>query len=308
MRQRQQTIFPGSEQSTGDLTIHSPLSAGLRLFEAHLRRSSMSRYTIVNYRKDLEVLAEFTGYDVPLGDLKHETLRRFLTWMETKRGKPCSRKTYARRVTTLKTFFSWLAESGVIERDPSATIKQRSGEAPVSDALTPKQVKICERVAPLDNRHPLPALFFHIFVNTGIKLGELERLRVSDITRLGDGPFQFAIEARSTRVNRRRRITVDHPNTLPLFQQYVKSVDLGENAFTAKRRAIQDMIERIGLEAGLPFKLTPEVLRWTYALQLRDRNVPPDKIRERLGLTPQHWLEVSRKLEMMLHDYRNTAI
>ena len=57
--------------------------------------------------------------------------------MEHGRGVPCSRKTYARRVTTLKVFFKWLHEIGAIPHDPARAVLQRSGPAPLAVILAP---------------------------------------------------------------------------------------------------------------------------------------------------------------------------
>ncbi|NJO53105.1 MAG: hypothetical protein HC840_31080 [Leptolyngbyaceae cyanobacterium RM2_2_4] len=43
-----------------------------------------------------------------IGELTTTDLNGFLYWLENGRGVPCSRKSYARRVTTLKVYFRWL--------------------------------------------------------------------------------------------------------------------------------------------------------------------------------------------------------
>ncbi len=52
--------------------------------------------------------AEFFGDDMVLDKFTTTKLNRFMDWIETGRGVPCSRKSYARRVTTLKVFFKFL--------------------------------------------------------------------------------------------------------------------------------------------------------------------------------------------------------
>ena len=46
-------------------------------------------------------------------------LENYLTWILTERGVPCSPKSYARRLTTLKVFFKWIKSlSFVVESSP----------------------------------------------------------------------------------------------------------------------------------------------------------------------------------------------
>ena len=51
-------------------------------------------------------------------------LNKFLDYLLHERGVPCSPKSYARRVTTLKVLFKWLHKSGVLASDPAAPVIQ----------------------------------------------------------------------------------------------------------------------------------------------------------------------------------------
>ena len=79
---------------------------------------------------DMHLLAEHSDENTPISEYTTTKLNDYLDWMENKRGVPCSRKTYARRVTTLKVYFKWLKSLKAIPHDPALAVLQRSGPAP----------------------------------------------------------------------------------------------------------------------------------------------------------------------------------
>jgi site-specific recombinase XerD len=129
------------------LTRHSTLDEAVLPFLEHLRQEGRSQHTIKAFASDLR-LAEFFGAGMALNDFTTTKLSRFMAWIETGRGVPCSRKTYARRVTTLKVFFKHLKETDVLPFDPADALLQRSGAAPLQPALTDEQVdRLLEQTA-----------------------------------------------------------------------------------------------------------------------------------------------------------------
>ncbi len=108
MATRQIPLFPGGGEHA--LTRHSPVTDAVEPFLEHLRLEGRSQHTIKAFASDLRLVIEFFGEDMALEDFTTTKLNRFMTWIETGRGVPCSRKSYARRVTTLKVFFKFLKD------------------------------------------------------------------------------------------------------------------------------------------------------------------------------------------------------
>ena len=118
-----------------------------RFFERHLRATGKTSHTITSFISDLKNLAKWSGDRRHLNYFTHLQLIRYLEWMEYGRDVPCSRKTYSRRVTTLKVFFGWLTQIRVMRLDPAEELLQRSGEAPLSKVLNSNQIAACEQEA-----------------------------------------------------------------------------------------------------------------------------------------------------------------
>ena len=182
---RQIPLFAQTPQSADDINGRTGLAATFDLFADYLRGEGKTENTIKAFISDLRLLAEFTGSALPLAELGVSRLERFLDWMENERGVPCSRKTYARRVTTLKVYCKWLYDLNALAEDPAQSIRQRSGPAPLSDVLTEAQIRECivaaneyRRGAEQDYR---PAFLFRLLLQTGIKKAECGRLRLRDL-------------------------------------------------------------------------------------------------------------------------------
>ena len=178
-------MFGRDPQSISDLDRHTPLAKTFPFFEDHLLREDKSAHTIVSFLSDLKLFSHYMNDHVPVGKLYTRHINEFLDWMETQRGVSCSRKTYARRVTSLKVFFSWLYDSGILAHDPALAVIQRSGEAPLSYALTTNEIervldcaRQVERKKQIDTR---PEFLFRLLLHTGIKKSEAMRLKPQDV-------------------------------------------------------------------------------------------------------------------------------
>lgn len=101
-------LFSDQPLSEDDLHAGTPLQSTVALFQRHLLREGKSEHTVNAFTSDLHLLIEHVGGDERIGDLTTVRLNAYLDWMEHGRGVSCSRKTYARRVTTLKVYFKWL--------------------------------------------------------------------------------------------------------------------------------------------------------------------------------------------------------
>ncbi|MCY3798920.1 MAG: site-specific integrase [Chloroflexi bacterium] len=173
---RQRSLFSRQPLSTDDVDGATALAATFDLFADHLRADGKTEHTVKAFLSDLRLLAAYAVEELAIGQLRNALLVDFLEWMEHERGLPCSRKTYARRVTTLKVYCKWLCELRLLAEDPAESIRQRSGPAPLSHVLTDAQAGDCiiaarsiMRGAAQDFR---PEFLFRLLLQTGIKKAE----------------------------------------------------------------------------------------------------------------------------------------
>ena len=309
---RQLPLF--APQGAAEINRHTPLSATLPLFRRHLRQEGKSDYTLRAFASDLRLLAEHTDEDLAVGDFTTQRLVDFLDWLEHGREVPCSRKSWARRVTALKVFFAWLRAINAIATDPAAAIAQRSGPAPLADVLDGDEVERALAAARLAGEGPRsdvrPALLLRLLLETGIKKGETVRLRREDFDRETEPPmltlrYRARASLRGQKPEqqarnpwRERRIPLSQELLLLLDSWLEQSASTGESIFDCSARNLEYVLARLAGEAGLP-RLSFEMLRWTCALRDWQAGMPPETLRDKLGLSESSWQQTREKLEQL---------
>jgi site-specific recombinase XerD len=295
---RQLPLFiPTSEN---ELNRHTKLRESISLFQKHLLKAGKSDHTVNAFTSDLQLLAEWGGSDKPLGDYTTPDLNHFLEWLEYGRGVPCSRKSYARRVTTLKVFFKWLCQLGVIPADPANVVLQRSGPAPLAEILTFEATGAVllygNQLSRGDKPDARPLFLFRLILETGIKKSEAMRLTPKDIER--PRPPALRVRQKANDVYKERRIELE-PSLLSLLDTYVAQYQPRDVIFNCTARNLEYILEDLGAGAGVPHKISFEMLRWMSAVRDYQAGIDPDRIREKLGLSRISWVETFSKVRRL---------
>jgi integrase/recombinase XerD len=298
MGTRQLPLFPtGSEHA---LTLRSPLSAAIPPFLEHLRQEGRSPHTISAFASDLRLVSEFFGDEMALKEFTTTRLNRFMTWIETGRGAPCSRKSYARRVTTLKVFFKFLRGEHILPDDPAVALLQRSGAAPLQPALSDDDVdRLLARTAALrvaDEPDARPDLLLRLLLETGIKKSECMRLAPADILR--DDPNHPVLVIRHKKPNnvyQERKIALD-PDWPNVFDDYRGQYNPPDTIFDCTARNLEYILRDVADAADVAGKVSFEILRWTCAVRDYRRGMDLEELREKLGLSRVSWRETSDKI------------
>lgn len=295
---QQLPLFPGSEAPV--LTRHSPLGSAVDPFEEHLRQEGSSPHTIKAFASDLRLMCEFLGDATPLGEITTTRLNHFLEWLEHGRGVPCSRKSYARRVTTLKVFFGFLKNSGVLSHDPAAAVLQRSGAAPLQSILSDDELeRLLAHTASLrvatepDSR---PDLLVRLLLDTGIKKNECMALTREHILRDDPaGPTLLVKHLKQANVYKERRIPLD-PDWLNVLDEYLNQYQPKDTIFDCTARNLEYVLTDMATAAGIKNRVSFEILRWTSAVRDYHRGAAMDQLREKMGLSRVSWHETGDKI------------
>ncbi len=306
----------GKEQShvasLPELKPSSPLSSAFAHFDLYMKRRGFSVNTMKAFRSDLRILEEYFGSGKPLDEIDTEQLRAFLDYVREGRGKPCSPKTLARRITTLKVFFSWLHESEVLEEDPAAPLVHHRVTSSMPQILYDSDVKLLVATArdlalgrpdipwkrKPDSR---PYLLVLLLLHTGIKKGECMRIKLRDIDRSVPGAPTLLIRYDSPKLQHKSRKISLPKQILPVLDQYIAQYHPQDLLFTCTARNLEYNLRDLGELAGIQKKVSFEVLRWTSAVRSYRYGMPPEQIRERLGLSEVTWNEMFPKIRKLAH-------
>lgn len=146
-------------------------------FVKHLESQEKSSFTVVAYKKDLEQFVGFlTTQEISdIREVKMDHINGFINKLITD---DYTKKSASRKLNSIRTFFRYLKNDGVIEQNPSL------------DVSHPKYIQSAPRIfSKLEYRalrdfakeEPRTYALIEILLQTGIKIGELAALKTKDI-------------------------------------------------------------------------------------------------------------------------------
>lgn len=302
---------PGWGTDAGQAGPYAPPSAGTALrdaagaFDDHLARLGKTANTRVAFASDLRLVCEHLGAGRPIGDVTTADLDGFLAWLLSYRGRRCSPKSYARRVTTLKVFFGWLHAADAIPTDPARAVIHRKAEPPLPMVLSDTEVHrlLTAAGARLEgpDGDPRPVLMTRLVLDAALKKGELTRMLAGDVAADADPP-SLLVRYDDPRWREKERRVAISPHVRPLLAAYAERyppADGHARLFNCTDRNLEYILADLVRRGGLPAATHFETLRWTSALRIWRSGEAPDRLRETLGLSPITWADTQRKLERL---------
>jgi len=275
-------------------------------FRRHMERKGFAENTIKSFLGDLHILAGYLGTNVRVSEISTDDLNRFLTYLRKERGKPCTPKSLARRLTTLKVFFRWLAESEVIAVDPAATIAHQPVATPLplvlSDAEVESVLAVAQSLRTAEKPDVRPYLLVRLLLDTGIKKGECMNIRLEDLSVSDPAHAVLHVRATDARYARykERRVALSS-DTVAALREYRQQYQPKEMLFPCTARNLEYVLTDLAKLAGLE-SLSFEMLRMTSALRdLRD-GMDPERLRLKLGLSKMSWEGTLPKLKQLLQS------
>lgn len=175
-------------------------------FTNFLKQNKKSNSTVVAYGKDIEQLITF------LEELKRnhvhevtkEDIESFLAKLTTEGYTP---KSISRKINSTRTFYRFLKVNEYITDDPSLLVAHPKYQLAPPRMLTPTEYRALRDAARNDNRM---SAVIELLLQTGIRIGELANLRLSDIRKdsLHIAPFEKH-EDRIVPLNKRAQEALD---------------------------------------------------------------------------------------------------
>ena len=146
-------------------------------FIKHLEAQEKSSFTIVAYKKDLE---QFVGFltTQEISDIKEVKTNHINGFINKLINDGYTKKSASRKLNSIRTFFRYLKNDGIIEQNPSL------------DVSHPKYIQSAPRIfSKLEYRalrdfakeEPRTYALIDILLQTGMKIGELAGLKMEDV-------------------------------------------------------------------------------------------------------------------------------
>jgi len=290
-----------STSPSAHISAQSLLVPTLRAWRYFLEDQGSSPHTIKAFMADLRLLAAYMAPDRPLGAFTTTDLNTFLEWMQKGRGVPCSPKTLSRRITSIKAFFRWLHQNGVLLIDPAEKVIQKSVISQLPTVLSAEETQAVLDVAQSYRTASKPDARYYtllaLVLSTGIKKSECLALSPNHIqAEAPQGPLLFVRYANPQSRYKERKIALPE-SWLSAYQEYSTQYAITDRVFPWSQRRLEYLLEDLSEEAGLDKHLSFDMCRWTCALLDWRAGMDREKIRQKLGISKVQWREIKLKLE-----------
>jgi len=157
-------------------------------FKNFLKQNKKSASTVVAYGKDIDQLVGF------LEDLKKNNVHEVATediqaFLAKLGGQGYTPKSVSRKINSTRTFYRFLKVSEYITDDPSLLVSHPKYQLAPPRMLTPTEYRALRDAARNDARM---FAVIELLLQTGIRIGELANLRLSDVLKdsLHIAPFE----------------------------------------------------------------------------------------------------------------------
>jgi site-specific recombinase XerD len=224
----------------------------IKKFTEGLSKDGKSIHTIIAYKKDLEQMSDYLkSYGVVDPKAVEEPILK--DYFEGLKKENLSAKTVSRKLNSARTFFKYLQELNVMEKNPAILITHPKINPVVPRVLTELEYRALRDTARPDQR---TYLIIEILLQTGVRIGELCRIKMNDL-HIGKGDAYLTIvEYGSTS---RREIPLNE-QAVDIFKEYLSIRPKNpkcENVFITKNgnpllvRNIRTSIDNTFRKAGI---------------------------------------------------------
>jgi integrase/recombinase XerC len=278
-----------------------------------------SGHTIINYAIDLKSFSAFLG-EKDIGGIDHLALRRYLADM---RSRNYSKRTIARKLASLRSFFKFLYREGYIKTNPITAISTPKLDKKLPKFLdVEKMVKLIQTpdehsAAGLRDRAILETLY-----STGIRVSELVGIDLDDvdfisgvIKVLGKGSKERivpigepALAAIRKYINNRVKPVRRSPKGEGGGQgsRVKDAVFLNKSGRRLTDRSVRRIVDKYIRTCSIEEKISPHSFRHSFATHLLDRGADLRSVQELLGhmnlSTTQIYTHVTTKRLKSVYD------
>jgi site-specific recombinase XerD len=251
-------------------------------FVRELQGKNSSPLTITAYTTDIRQFLTYAGENnltvQSPTDITKQDITDFLSSL-SQQGR--SGVTRARKLVALKEFFLFLINNGMITKSPCETVSMPKREKKQRNYLRPDEYATLLSVA---GSHPRDFAILQLFLQTGIRVGELVQLKLGDIN-LKEGVLKITGKGNKQReIDLEKKAILSLKNYLQTRQQ--TSDDHLFLSYLGKGmsdRAVKKLVEKYKKQAGITKKISCHSLRHTFASYKAEHGVSAFQLQQWLG-------------------------
>jgi len=243
-----------------------------------------SVHTINNYKIDLLEFLEFNNNNIL--NVNRDIVNKYMQYLFDKK---VSKATISRRLSSLRSFYNYLYNNCLVEKNYFVNIKNPKKEKGIPRFV--KDIDIDKMFDVPDIRNSFGQrnlLIIRMLYATGVRVSELVNIKISDID----------IEERTIRVlgkGSKERIVVFGNNTKDILNLYLNNgryklskrendyLFLNKDGQKISDRYVRKVIDDIIFKASIAMHVSPHMLRHTFATNMLNNGADLVSVKDLLG-------------------------
>lgn len=269
--------------------------------------------TLSSYLRDIRQLGDYLSShtDCEYDSADEETLSEYINWLK---GEGKSVATVSRAIASIKGFYAFLMDNGVVEHNPASVLVPDKTAQKLPQILTSKEVELLlEQPECVDAKGYRDRAMLELLYATGIRVSELISLNITDLN-LAAGIvtchgrdhdraiplYSAAIKALSEYTEFIRPQMIASPDEKALF--------VNVSGERMSRQGFWKLIKSYQVKAGIEKTITPHTLRHSFAAHLLENGADLRSIQEMLGHADISSTQIySQLVKKQLKDVYNKA-
>jgi len=277
----------------------------------------LAKNTLLAYGRDLQKFNRFLdGKGRQPRQVRQGEINEFARTLSRQGLSP---KSIARALNAVRMFFRYLVTEKMVTEDPTATIRSPRTWRTLPRFLTLEEVD--HLLSAPDPHNPLglrDAAMVELLYATGLRVSELVSLRVRDIN-LDVGYLNCVGKGRKERLvpmgraaSHRLHAYLDRARPSLMKGKSVAALFVNNRGSSMTRQGFWKILKNYGCAAGLRGKLSPHVLRHSFATHLLERGADLRSVQMMLGhadiSTTQVYTHINReRLKKIYKDFHPRA-
>lgn len=248
-----------------------------------------SPLTIKNYEQDLDAFLAFLSSEAitNVKDIDYRVVRLYLTKLYEKKY---AKKTISRHISTIRSFFKYLAQEKKIVENPMLLISSPKKDQKLPSFLYYNELEIllnCPEQSDVSGARD--ALILEMLYSTGMRVSEIVSLKVNDMS---DYENQIRIMGKGSK----ERYVLYGPRCRALLNNYLsnsRSILLGSKISDyllinhlgepLTSRGVEYLVNKIVKKSNISTKVSPHTLRHTFATHMLSEGADLVSVQELLG-------------------------